>query len=161
MAVVISTQESSLGNGWICASRRRGAVLGGRGGGSWCEFLDSLGESGAGLVGGQGGEAYLGPGVAVGEDSGWVFVLSFSAEWELLAELDDVRCTCTGGVRPVHRCPPCAARLIERLRAEIVSLQVIAEAALTAANAQPDSRRDGGVREYFPRRVRQRWACLA
>jgi hypothetical protein len=79
-------------------------------------------------------------------------VLPFSAaERELLAELDDVQCTCTGEVRPVHRCPPCAARLIERLRAEIVSLQVIANEAVTATNAQIDSGQDGGAREHAQR----------
>jgi len=56
--------------------------------------------------------------------------LPFSAaERELLAELDDARCTCGGG-GPVHCCPPCAEQLIKRLHAEIVSLQVIAGEAL-------------------------------
>ena len=61
-----------------------------------------------------------------------------AAEQELLAELDDVQCTCGSKVRPVHYCPPCAARLIERLRVEIVSLQILAEDALTAANLRLD-----------------------
>src|SRR5262249_13809556 len=63
---------------------------------------------------------------------------SFSDERELLAELEDTaRCTCGGeGRPPVHDFPPCAARLIKYLQVEIVSLQVLAEEALTAASAQ-------------------------
>lgn len=66
------------------------------------------------------------------------------AERELLAELEHhARCTCGGeGQPPVHDFPPCAAQLIKRLQVEIVSLQVLAEEALTAANAQPDSRQE-------------------
>jgi prevent-host-death family protein len=78
------------------------------------------------------------------------------AERELLAELDDVQCTCGGQARPVHGCPPCAAQLIKRLQAEIVSLQIIADEALTAASTQPaDSRHDhGGAREHAQRLLR-------
>jgi hypothetical protein len=83
--------------------------------------------------------------------------LCSTAKRELLAELhdDDVQCRCGGVGQPVYACPSCAARLIERLRAEIVSLQILAEEALTAATAQPaDSRQDGGAREHAQRLLR-------
>jgi hypothetical protein len=51
----------------------------------------------------------------------------------------------------VHDVSPCAARLITRLHAEIVSLQILAEDALTPASVQPGSRRDGGPREQAQR----------
>jgi prevent-host-death family protein len=79
-------------------------------------------------------------------------ILPFSpAERELLAELDDTaRCSCGGEGRPaVHQFPPCAARLIKRLQAEIVSLQVLAEDAL-APVSQLDSRQ-GGACEHATR----------
>jgi len=78
-----------------------------------------------------------------------------AAEREPLAELEDnARCTYGGAGRPpVHDFPPCAARLIERLRAEIVSLQIIAEKALTSAH--PDSRHDGDAREHAVRLLRE------
>jgi len=62
-----------------------------------------------------------------------------AAERALLAELEaNARCTCGGEDRPsVHEFPPCAARLIKHLHIEIVSLQVLAEEALTDADAQP------------------------
>ena len=64
-----------------------------------------------------------------------------AAERRLLAELEaNARCTCGGmGRSPVHDFPPCAVRLITRLHAEIVSLQVLAEEALTSSGIQPDS----------------------
>jgi hypothetical protein len=74
-----------------------------------------------------------------------------AAERELLAELTgNARCTCGGKDRPaVHDFPPCVTRLIKRLQVEIVSLQVLADEALTAANAQSaHSRHDGGPREH-------------
>ena len=75
-----------------------------------------------------------------------------AAEREPLAEsADTARCTCAGVVRPVYDCPPCAARLITHLHAEIVSLQVLAEDARPAANAQPNSRQGGGAREHVQR----------
>jgi len=73
-----------------------------------------------------------------------------AAEGALLAELAaTARCTCGDQDRSaVHEFPPCAVRLITQLHAEIVSLQALAEDALTAANAQPmDARRDGDPRE--------------
>jgi hypothetical protein len=59
----------------------------------------------------------------------------------LLAELEaNARCACGGvGRSPVHDFPPCAVRLINRLHAEIVSLQVLAEEALTSSGIAPDS----------------------
>jgi DNA-binding XRE family transcriptional regulator len=75
-----------------------------------------------------------------------------AAERELLAEFaDTARCPGAGVIRPVSDCPPCAARLITHLHAEIVSLRVLAQEARTAANAQPDSRPDGGAREHAQR----------
>src|SRR5215468_1035667 len=76
-----------------------------------------------------------------------------AAERALLAELEaSARCTCGGEDRPpVHEFPPCAARLITYLHVEIVSLQVLAEEAITEnADAEPDSR-DGGAREHAQR----------
>src|SRR5215470_15419932 len=71
---------------------------------------------------------------------------------ELAAELDDeATCACDGEGGPVYHCSTCAARLINRLQAEIVSLQIIAEEALTAASARSDSR--DGARERAERRL--------
>jgi hypothetical protein len=87
-----------------------------------------------------------------------VMALSSAAARELLAELaDNARCTCGGESRPpVHDFPPCAARLVQRLQAEIVSLQVLAEEALVAADGQPaSSRHDGGPREHAERLLRE------
>jgi len=79
-----------------------------------------------------------------------------AAERELLAQLDDGQCTCGGVGRSVSGCPSCAARLIERLRAEIVSLQVLAEEALVAARAQPaEPHQDGGAREHAQQLLRE------
>jgi hypothetical protein len=81
-----------------------------------------------------------------------------AVERELLAELArNARCTCGGEGRPVvHDFPPCVARLVKRLQVEIVSLQVLAEETLMAANARPaNSRLDGGPREHAERLLRE------
>jgi hypothetical protein len=119
------------------------------GGSSWCCRRSCLG------VGSDARGADLGAsGAWRGHRSGCVrlmtdavMALSSAAARELLTELaDNVRCTCGGeGRPPVHDFPPCAARLVKRLQAEIVSLQVLAEEALVAADGQPaSSRHDGG-----------------